>query len=282
MAMKRIIAGSSSPHLARQLSDTLNVPLAETTVKRFPDGELYVRVHEELDEAIIVQNTYPDGNIVELFLLQDAARRMGADTIRVVVPYYGYGRQDQVFETGEAVSAAKLADLIEQDADMVATVDPHKEYISEFFDIRAHVVTAVRELAEHLSGRADMVLAPDHGALQRAKHAAETISCPYDHLEKTRLSGDQVEMQPKKLDVAGSHVLIIDDIISTGGTMAAAIRNLKKQGAAEVYAACSHGLFAAGAVERIREAGCDDIVATDTIESDFSQVSAAPPLAALF
>lgn len=280
--MKRIIAGSSSPQLATTLSEMLDVPLARTTVKRFPDGELYVRVHEEMDEAVVIQNTYPDGNIVELFLLQDAARRMGARTLRVVVPYYGYGRQDKVFEEGEAVSAAKLADLIEQDADMVATVDPHKEYISEFFDIRARVVTAVRELAEHFSGRADMALAPDRGALQRAKLAAETMGCPYDHLEKTRISGDQVEMQPKKLDVAGRHVLIIDDIISTGGTMAAAIHNLKKQGAAEVYAACSHGLFAEGAVERIREAGCDDMVATDTIESRFSQVSAAPPLAALF
>ncbi|MGC9307842.1 MAG: ribose-phosphate diphosphokinase [Thermoplasmatota archaeon] len=280
--MKRIIAGSSSPQLATALSDRLGIPLAETTVKRFPDGELYVRVHEELDEAIIIQNTYPDGNIVELFLLQDAARRMGADTIRVVVPYYGYGRQDQVFEPGEAVSAAKLADLIEQDADMVATVDPHKEYISEFFDIQTYVVTAVRELAEHFSGRADMVLAPDHGALQRAKLAAETIDCPYDHLEKTRISGDEVEMQPKKLDAADRRVLIIDDIISTGGTMAAAIRNLKKQGASEVYAACSHGLFTDGAIERIRDAGCDDIVATDTIESSYSQVSAAPPIAALF
>ncbi len=280
--MKRIIAGSSSPQLAASLSETLDVPLAETTVKRFPDGELYVRVHESLDEAIIIQNTYPDGNIVELFLLQDAARRMGADTIRVVLPYYGYGRQDQVFEQGEAVSAAKLASLIEQDADAVATVDPHKEYISEFFDIQAHVVTAVHELAAHFSGRADMVLAPDHGALQRAKLAAETIDCPYDHLEKTRLSGDEVEMQPKQLDVADRHVLVIDDIISTGGTMAAAVRNLKRQGASEVYAACSHGLFAEGAVTRIREAGCDDIVATDTIESTFSVVSAAPPIAALF
>lgn len=279
--MKRIIAGSSSPQLATALSETLDVPLAETTVKRFPDGELYVRVHQEMDEAIIIQNTYPDGNIVELFLLQDAARRMGAHTLRVVLPYYGYGRQDKVFEEGEAVSAAKLADLIEQDADMVATVDPHKEYISEFFDIRAHVVTAVKELAKHFTDRADMALAPDRGALQRAKLAAETMGCPYDHLEKTRISGDQVEMQPKKLDVADRHVLIIDDIISTGGTMAAAIRNLKKQGAAEVYAACSHGLFAEGAVERMREAGCDDMVATDTIESRFSQVSAAPPLAAV-
>ncbi|MGC9554039.1 MAG: ribose-phosphate diphosphokinase [Thermoplasmatota archaeon] len=278
--MKKVIAGSSSPTLARNLAQTLNAPLAETTIKRFPDGEVYVRLHEDMEEAVIVQNTYPDHNIIELLFLQDAARRMGAEVVRVVVPYYGYGRQDRVFEEGEAVSAAKLARLIQQDADSLVTVDPHKDYITEFFGIPAYACSAVQEIASFFAGRVDMALAPDRGAMDRAQAAARVIGCPYDYLEKKRLSGKEVEMHPKELEVEGGAVLIIDDIISTGGTMAAAIRSLKAQGASAVYAACSHGLFAGDAVERITAAGCDDIVATDTVESAYSTISAAPAVAA--
>ena len=278
--MKKIIAGSSSPTLAHNIAKVLGTSIAKTTVKRFPDGELYVRLHETANEAIIVQNTYPDENIIELLLLQDAVRRIGADSICVVVPYYGYGRQDRVFEEGEAVSAAKLAHLIQQDADMVVTVDPHKEYITEFFDIPAHACSVVSDIARFFAHRVDMVLAPDRGATERAQTAATVISCPYDYLEKKRISGNEVQMQPKELDVHGSTVLIIDDIISTGGTMTEAIKNLKEQGAQEVYAGCSHGLFTGTAVERMTASGCDEIVATDTVESAYSTISAAAAVAA--
>ena len=278
--MKKIIAGSSSQTLAHNLAKTFEIPVAKTTVKRFPDGELYVRLHETMDEAIIVQNTYPDENIIELLFLQDAARRVGADIICVVVPYYGYGRQDRVFEEGEAVSAAKLAYLIQQDANMLVTIDPHKDYITEFFDIPARACSAVNDIAGFFSGRVDMVLAPDRGAIDRAKAAAAVIKCPYDYLDKKRLSGKKVIMQPKELDISQSAVLIIDDIISTGGTMTETIKNLKEQGAEEIFAACSHGLFAGKAVEQMTAAGCDEIVATDTVESAYSTISVAPTVAA--
>ena len=278
--MKKIIAGSSSHILAYNLAKTFEIPVAKTTIKRFPDGELYVRLHETMDEAIIVQNTYPDENIIELLFLQDAVRRVGADIICVVVPYYGYGRQDRVFEEGEAVSAAKLAHLIQQDANMIITIDPHKDYITEFFDIPARACSAVNDIACFFSGRVDMVLAPDRGAIDRAKAAADVIKCPYDYLDKKRISGKKVIMQPKELDISQSAVLIIDDIISTGGTMTETIKNLKEQGAEEIFAACSHGLFAGKAVEQMTAAGCDEIVATDTVESAYSTISVAPTVAA--
>jgi ribose-phosphate pyrophosphokinase len=278
--MKKIVAGSSSQTLSHNLSKVLDIPIATSTVKRFPDGELYIRLHDEMNEAIIVQNTFPDENIVELMLLQDAVRRVGADTIYVVIPYYGYGRQDRIFEAGEAVSAAKLARLIQQDASMLITVDPHKEYITEFFDIPAYTCSAVNDLASFFVGRVDLVLAPDRGAMERAQAAATILSCPSDYLEKKRLSGDEVRMQPKELDVGGRSVLIIDDIISTGGTMAAAVKNLNEQGASDIYAACSHGLFTGNAVERMTAAGCTEIVATDTVESPYSTITAATTVAA--
>ncbi len=280
--MKKIIAGSSSSMLAKNLSAELNAPIANVTIKRFPDRECYVRLHEKMDEAILIGNTYPDENIIELLLLQDAARKAGAEKINVVIPYYGYGRQDKIFEEGEAVSAEKIARLIEQDADMVVTVDPHKEYIMKFFTIPAHICSAVEEIARHFMNKVDTVLAPDRGALERAREAAKIIGCPYDYLEKKRLSGEEVEMKAKEMDVAGMDVLIIDDIISTGGTMAEAIKNLKKQKAKHVFISCSHGLFAGNAVERIKKAGCDEIVSTDTLESMYSKISVAKPIADLF
>jgi len=277
--MKKIIAGSSSPSLAKNLSLEMDLPIANVTIKRFPDGECYVRLHEKMEEAIIVGNTYPDESIIELFLLQDAARKMGAEKISTVIPYYGYGRQDKIFEEGEAVSAEKIAKLIEQDADMIITVDPHKEYITKFFTIPAHICSAVEEIAHYFINKVDTILAPDKGAVERAKKTAEIIGCPFDYLEKKRLSGEEVEMKTKEMDVAGMNVLIIDDIISTGGTMAEAIKNLKRQGARNVFISCSHGLFVGNAIERIRKAGCDEIVSTDTVESIYSKISVAKPIA---
>ena len=120
-----------------------------------------------------------------------------------------------------------------------------------------------------------MLLAPDKGALSRAKQASEITSCEFDHMEKTRIDGSTVEMKPKELDAKNKTVAIIDDIISTGGTMALAIKELKKQGAKKVLVACTHGLFAGDAVKKLSSAGCDEIISTDTIQNDYSVVKTA-------
>ncbi|MEA2053975.1 MAG: ribose-phosphate diphosphokinase [Candidatus Thermoplasmatota archaeon] len=280
--MKKIIAGSSSPGLAKNLSDEINVPVADVTTKRFPDGECYARINENIDEAIIVQNTYPDSNIIELFLLQDAARKTGAEKISLVIPYYGYGRQDKTFEGGEAVSAEKMARLLEQDADTVILITPHKEHITNFFSIDARNCDGMPALAEYFKGKVDTVIAPDKGALSMAKNASEIIGCDYNHFEKTRISSNDVRMEIKDMDVKGKKLLILDDIISTGGTMAKAVEILKQQEVKEVYAACIHGLFVKNADERIMRAGCDRLIATDTIESRYSKASVAKEVAKLF
>ena len=121
-----------------------------------------------------------------------------------------------------------------------------------------------------------MLLAPDKGALAHTREAAVLIGCESDYLEKTRIDGDTVEMKPKNLHVKGKNVAIIDDIISTGGTMAKAIQELKKQEADKVYAACTHGLFIGTAVEKLQKVGCDEIIASDTIQNKFSKISTVP------
>jgi ribose-phosphate pyrophosphokinase len=138
----------------------------------------------------------------------------------------------------------------------------------------------VSTIAQYLKEKnIDFVLAPDKGAKERAKEAATLIDCEYDYLEKTRIDETTVKITPKKLDARGKHVAIIDDIISTGGTMANSIKELKKQGAKTVSVACTHGLFIGGAKEKLLSADCDEIISTDTIETEFSKVSAADCIA---
>ncbi len=279
-----VIGGNASKTVAEDLSKEINATLAKVISKRFPDDELYVRIVDDIsgEDVILVQTTYPDPNIIELFLLQNAAKEAGAKEITVVIPYMGYGRQDKKFENGEPISAKTLANLISQSADRVITVDPHKEHILDFFPVSAYSCSAVPELAKYLKEKnVNMILAPDKGALERAKKTSKIIGCDFDYMEKTRIDGTTVEIKPKNLDAQDKKVAIIDDIISTGGTMAQSIKELKKQGAKQVLVACTHGLFAGGAIKKLVSAGCNEIISTDTIKSDFNKVKIAPCISRL-
>ncbi|PKK85537.1 MAG: ribose-phosphate diphosphokinase [Thermoplasmata archaeon HGW-Thermoplasmata-1] len=280
-----IVSGTASKEISAELSQLTGIKLAKTEIKRFPDGECYVRILSNGESirgkhAIVVQTTYPDPNLIELFLLQGALREAGVSRITTIIPYYGYARQDTIFKEGEVVSAKALATLIQVNSDDVVIIDPHKEYICDFFDVPARAATAVPQIAARLIEHGvDMVLAPDKGAMARAEMAARIIGCPYDYLEKTRIDGETVVMKAKELDVRGKRVAIVDDIISTGGTMAKAISHLKSQGATKVYACCTHGLFTGSAIDKLKNGGADEIVCTDTIESENSNISAAGAIA---
>jgi len=277
-----ILGGTSVVSLAQALSQALHQPLVRTTFKRFPDDEFYLRLEDSVEgqDVLLVQTAYPDSKIVELLIMQDACCEAGAKKITVILPYFGYSRQDKKFEEGEAISARAIAEHISIHADEVITVDPHKEHILDFFTTPARSCTAVPQLADYLKAKdIDLVLAPDKGAKDRASLAAQLIGCEFDYLEKTRIDGMTVKIHPKSLNVHGRSVAIVDDIISTGGTMANSIKELKHQGAKKIYVACTHGLFAGQAKEKLTAAGCDEIISTDTIESEFSKVSVAPSLA---
>lgn len=277
-----VIGGTASRSVAEDLADILNGKLVNTISKRFPDGELYVRILDDISnkDVIIVQTTYPDPSIIELFLLQNAVEEAGAKTITVVIPYYGYARQDTKFQEGEPISAKALASLISLNADMVVTVDLHKEYILNFFSTSAYSCSAVPEIAKYLKPKnIELILAPDKGAVNRAKKTSEIINCDFDYMEKTRIDEKTVEIKPKNLEVKNKNVAIIDDIISTGGTMSLSIKELKKQGAKKIFVACTHGLFIGDAVKKLSAAGCEEIISTDTIISDFSKVKIAPAIA---
>jgi ribose-phosphate pyrophosphokinase len=277
-----ILEGTSAKNVAGNLAKRLRQPLLHTLYKRFPDDEFYVRVLDDIsgEDVLIVQTAYPDQKIIELLLIQDAIHDAGARKIIVVLQYFGYSRQDKKFEEGEAISARAIAQHISFHTDYVITVDPHKEHILKFFTVPAYSCSAVSTIAQHLKEKnIDFVLAPDEGAKERAKEASEIINCDYDYLEKTRINGTTVKITPKKLDACGKNVAIIDDIISTGDTMAKSIKELKKQGAKTVLVACTHGLFIGDAQKKLLAAECDEIISTDTINSDFSKVSVADCIA---
>ena len=280
-----VLGGTSARTIAEDISKELQQPLIEATYKRFPDDEFYVRVLDDVkgEDVLIVQTTYPDTKIVELFLMQDAVHEAGANKIITAIPYFGYSRQDKKFENGEPVSARAIAEHISLRADFVITVDPHKEHLLDFFNVPAYSCSAVPEIAKYLKEKnVDFVLAPDKGAKKRAQQAAQIIGCEYDYMEKTRIDGTTIKIKSKNLDAKNKNVAIIDDIISTGGTMAKSIRELKKQGAKKVSVACTHGLFVGGAKEKLISAGCDDIISTDTIEDEFNKVKASSCIAEKF
>lgn len=277
----RIVAGRRSEALAQEVADRLGTPLAEVERHKFPDGELYVRIPHRFDgeDVAVVASTRTNDDLVELLLLLDAVREQDAGRVVAAVPYYAYARQDQRFKEGEAFSADVVARMLAIYADGLLIVDPHKSSILASFDGDQGEVSAVPELAEYFQDKGvDLVLAPDAGARGRAQMAAEHIGVDHDHLEKTRIDAETVEMRTKDLDVSGKTVAIVDDIISTGGTMARAVAQLTEQGAKAVYCAATHGLLIGGGVEKLEAAGVAGIVVTDTIPGDHSRVSAAPAL----
>lgn len=276
-----VVSGSASRSLSRTLSEEMGINLAKVESKRFPDDEGYVRIHESLDgeEVVLVQTSYPDEKIIELFLLQDAIREFKVKKMITVIPYFGYARQDKKFNIGEPISARILAKHTQLSTDSIITVDIHEENILDWFEIPAKNISGMPQIGVYLKNlEPDIIIAPDKGAQDLAKKVAEVIGCSWDYLEKIRIDGEHVEMKAKNLSVSGKNVAIVDDIIATGGTIVKATEQLKSQGAKKVYAACTHGLFAKNALSRLQDV-CDEVISTDTIENETSVVSVAKEVA---
>jgi ribose-phosphate pyrophosphokinase len=278
----QIVGGSASGRLAGELAKELGANLTSVETKRFPDDECYVRIDDDLDgeDVVIVQTAWPDRNIIELLLLQDAVREFEVSSVTTVVPYFGYARQDKKFKDGEPISARMLARVIQLQSDEFVTVDLHALSVVTWFDgIPAKNVSAHPEVGAFLRKQGvELVLSPDEGRKENAKRVAGVAGCEADFLVKERLDGETVKMAPKSLDARGKRVAIVDDIISTGGTIVKAAEQLRQHGAARITAVCTHGVFASDAIARLRKV-CDEVVSTDTIENPTSAITVAPQVA---
>jgi ribose-phosphate pyrophosphokinase len=264
--------------LARDVAKILGCEFIQASTTRFPDGECYTRLdRESIDsDAVIIQNTYPDGNLIEMLLIRDAAITLGAKRITMVIPYFGYARQDRLFKPGEPMSARVMCDILDRICDKVITIDLHKESTLDNFTHAHKDLKAAGPIAEYFRGKGiDMVLSPDIGASARAKDVGDRLGVPYDHLEKTRLSGTEVRIAPAKADCAGKRILIVDDMISTGGTIIAAAAALKQAGAVSVSVACTHGVFVNNAIENLRGSQLEKVLCCNTIDTMFSEISVA-------
>ncbi|WP_017344152.1 ribose-phosphate diphosphokinase [Halorubrum sp. T3] len=279
-----IVPGSSSQQLAAALAAETGRALATPTYDRFPDGEGLAAVPDfDADEAVIVAATDSDEAWVELLQLQDAVREAGAADVTTVVPYMGYARQDDSFGDGEPVSARAMARAISTGTDRVVLVNPHETTVADFFDVPAEAVDAAGVLAAPLPADLDdpLFLAPDEGAID----AAATVRDAYgagetDYFEKHRdRETGAVAVSPSDAPVADRDVVVVDDIIATGSTMSESVAVLTDRGAARVLTACVHPVLAANAVTKLRAAGVDRIVGTDTVERGCSVVSVAPAVA---
>ena len=280
-----VIGGTASTALAERISRELgNTPFAIPFTKRFPDGEMYLRVGGRLegDEVVIVQSTRTDQDLVELLLLEDAVREAGARRIFVVVPYFGYARQDRRFFPGEPVSARALCHHVELDADVVVMVDLHSPQTLSHFSKPAYEASGIPAIARLLRERpTDVLVSPDKGGIDRARRMSQLLDRPWFALEKKRIDSEHVELSlPSELPVPieGKHLVIVDDVISTGGTIVEAAKLLKKHKAGAISAACTHGLFLRDAFERIK-AVVDEIYSTDTLGKPAEKASVAPDIA---
>lgn len=280
-----IIGGSASQKLAAKVAWDLGENLSPIETRRFPDGERYIRIKGEVPkEVVVIQSTgYPqDENLMELFLLLKNLKSLGVERTRVVIPYFGYGRQERRFKSGEAVSAVIVAELLEAaGASEIYSINLHEKNIKKFFNIPVYEISAMPMIANYINEQIDdpMIIGPDKGALGFAEEISGILKCDCDYLEKIRISPEKVEMKPKNLDVQGRDVVIIDDIISTGGTIVSASRILNDLGANKVLVGCVHPILVEDALLKIFAAGVDDVFATDTLKSDVSTISVAPLLA---
>lgn len=304
--IKVIIGGSASQKLAANVAKELGDVLCPIETKKFPDGERYIRLKSEVDkEVTIIQSTgFPqDENLVELLFLIRTVKDLGAEHVKVVVPYLGYGRQELRFKDGEAISAQLVANLIEESgADEFISINLHEDSVRDFFNIPTANLSAMPPIAEYIANTVEdpIIIAPDKGALGFAEEIAEILGCNCTYMSKVRLGPDKVETtivdihsdfdsediakvkKDSKVNidsVNGKEAIIIDDIIATGGTIVNAIGILKEHGAKSVDVYCVHPVLVNDAVLKISAAGARELASTDTLKSDVSSISVAKIIA---
>ncbi len=283
-----VVAGPSSTILARKTAERLGCRLVEVEFKRFPDGESYIRLKEDVkgERVAIIQSTHPpqDSHLIQLYLLVDACIRHGASEAIAVTPYLAYARQDKVFRPNEPVSIeAILRGLKCLGVKKLITVDVHSLEPLERVGLEYVNLSAVKILAEHFveAGlRGAVAFAPDRKAAKLAEEAAGLLGGGYGWFTKhrDRVTGE-VSSRLEHGEAEGRIAILFDDIISSGGTMRLAARTLKEAGALKVYAACTHSLMSEENHRKLLEAGIEEVVATDTVPGPLSKVSVASLLA---
>ncbi|HYJ80344.1 MAG TPA: ribose-phosphate pyrophosphokinase [Longimicrobiaceae bacterium] len=267
-----VLAGTSNQPLAAEIAGELGIPLGGVTIKRFSDGEIFVKIDENVRgrDLFIVQTTCPPAeNVMELLLILDAARRASAERVTAVIPYFGYARQDRKDQPRVAIGAKLVANMITAaGAQRVLSVDFHQHQLQGFFDIPVDHLYAAPVFTRYFrSKQLDnlVVVSPDVGSAKMARGFAKRLDATMGIIDKRRPTANVSEVMHVIGDVEGKDCLLSDDMIDTAGTMAEAARALKDRGARDVYACATHAILSGPAVERLANAPFKEIVVTNTI-----------------
>jgi ribose-phosphate pyrophosphokinase len=267
-----VLSGRANPPLAEAVAEILGCQLGEATVKNFADGEIFVRIDDNVRgrDLYIIQSTCPPSdNILELLLLLDAARRASAARITAVIPYFGYARQDRKDQPRVAIGAKLMANMIvAAGADRVLSIDFHQHQLQGFFDIPVDHLYAAPVFTRYFRDKQLdnlVVVSPDVGSAKMARGFAKRLGGTMGIIDKRRPAANVSEVMHVIGEVEGKDCILSDDMIDTGGTLAQAARALKERGARDVYACATHALLSGPAVERLRDAPFTEIVVTDTI-----------------
>jgi ribose-phosphate pyrophosphokinase len=267
-----LMAGTANRPLAEEIAQELNQPLCRVTIRRFADGEIFVKIDENVRglDVFIVQPTNPPAeNLLELLILIDAATRASAARVNVVMPYFGYARQDRKDQPRVAISAKLVANLITTaGADRVLGVDFHQHQLQGFFDIPVDHLYAAPVMVQHYRQKRlhqPVIVAPDVGGAKIARGFAKRLDASLAIIDKRRPSANIAEVLNVVGEVEGRDCLLVDDMIDTAGTMAEGVLALKRLGAREVYCCASHALLSGPAVDRLASSGVTEVAVTNSI-----------------
>ncbi|MFC6261343.1 MULTISPECIES: ribose-phosphate diphosphokinase [Levilactobacillus] len=271
----KIFALNSNKPLAQKIADEVGVELGKTSVDRFSDGEIRINIEQSVrgSHVYVIQSTSApvNDNLMELLIMIDALRRASAATINVVIPYYGYARQDRKARSREPITAKLVANMLQTaGVTRVVALDLHAAQIQGFFDVPVDHLMGAPLLADYFlsNGLAEdaVVVSPDHGGVTRARALAEFLKAPIAIIDKRRPRANVAEIMNIIGDVKGKRCIMIDDMIDTAGTITLGSKALMEAGAKEVYASCTHPVLSGPAIERIKNSPIKKLVVTDSIQ----------------
>ncbi|MGL5255418.1 MAG: ribose-phosphate diphosphokinase [Proteocatella sp.] len=270
----KIFSGNSNKELAKKIAEHLGVELGDAVVSRFSDGEISVNINESVRgvDAFIIQSTCSPVNrhLMEMLIMIDAFKRASAGRITAVIPYYGYARQDRKAKARDPITAKLVANLLTAaGADRILTMDLHANQIQGYFDIPVDHLLGGRILVEHfekMNIKDLVVVSPDHGSVARARTFAQYLDAPIAIVDKRRPKDNVSEVMNIIGDVRDKNLIILDDMIDTAGTLCNAAEALKKFGAKDIYACCTHPVLSGPAIERIAKSDLTEVIVLDTIQ----------------